>query len=844
VLSPHQVLCGRFEVQAFLGEGGMGQVWEALDLELRESIAIKTIRSDIADAPGVLARFKREVYATRRVTHPNVCRTFDLESHVISNSASAGAESKIIFLTMELLRGETLAQRLRRGPLPPDQLRVLALQVANALYAAHEAGIIHCDLKPANIFMTGSESRLRTVVTDFGIAKVIQLPDETASPILAEGATVAGGVAGTPLYMAPEQFQGRQCTAATDIYCYGLVLYEALTGQRLSPYSRSPTGGGKESRGPSADGTASATGTIGVPVIDPYWDNLLGNCLEIDPGDRFGHMQQVLDFLLTMPTPNSRSVGYASKASGRSLSSQSSAALLSPSSAVKGRLELFRSRRGFWYAAAILALVLAAAFVRYRKQIFGSSSIEAAPSVAVLPFVNVGNEPDLSAMSEGFADALTNDLAQVSGLRVPSQSVVRGLGKSADLRSASQQLGVDHVVTGSISREAEELHIQVELVDAKTEMQLWGQSYTSKPTELASLQEDIAQEVAFRLQTDAKHSAGTVARAHIPVPAAEEAYRKGEEAMAERTPEGFDKAVNYFEQAIDADPQHAAAMAELSRTYSMMAYNNNRPEAPVALLNQAEKTARRALRVDSTSAEAYGSLASAELLRDYNWTAAEKDYKRAIELDPTYLPGHSEYALPLLTAEGRFAEAHGQYAYADREQAKSVATKVSEALTAYYERRFEESALAAEESRKQAPGIWFVIELLAADYISMGKPEKAVALITSAPSLNAGSVRDAMLGIAYAKLGRKDEALSLLRRVDSSGETDTNYHRACLAAALGLNDKAMDYLETAYTNKESDILFVAVDPMLDSLKKDPRFQLLLSKMNLHEPSNRTQGESK
>src|SRR5271163_3878407 len=168
----------------------MGQVWEALDLELRESIAIKTIKSDIADAPGVLARFKREVYATRRVTHPNVCRTFDLESHILADGASARSEDKITFLTMELLRGETLAQRLRRtGTLPPDQLRAMAFLVANALYAAHDAGINHSDLKPANIFLTGSDNRPRAVVTDFGIAKVVQSQDETSSPILAEGAT-------------------------------------------------------------------------------------------------------------------------------------------------------------------------------------------------------------------------------------------------------------------------------------------------------------------------------------------------------------------------------------------------------------------------------------------------------------------------------------------------------------------------------------------------------------------------------------------------------------------------------------------------------------------------------
>ncbi len=807
----------------------MGQVWEALDLELHEPIAIKAIRSDIAAAPGALTRFKREVYATRRVTHPNVCRTFDLESHTILGSASTEPHKKITFLTMELLRGETLAERLRRtGPLPLDQVYLLALQVGKALQAAHDVGIIHCDLKPANIFMTGSEKRPRAVVTDFGIAKVIQThdDDETSPPIFAQGATLAGGVAGTPRYMAPEQFQGRHCTAATDIYCYGLVLYEALTAEKGSLYDRFATD--RSNRLLEEKPVESAD----RPSLDPQWSLLLENCLKMDPRERLGHMQGVLDLLNSMASLYSTNFANATDPSGRVLSSASAAPALLPEKA--GPLAVLLRKRAFLYTMAAIAIGVATLSVWYER-VIATAPAASIPSVAVLPLNSVGDDPNLTTLSEGVAGALTNNLSQVSGLRVPSEIAVSGLGTAVGVRSAGQSLGVDHILAGSISKAEDEVHLQIELVDAKTELQLWGQSYTTKIADLAGIEADIAQEVAFRLQTEANRSSGNKSsRQHESVPAAQQAYQKGKEAMANRTPAGFDQAIAYFQQAIDADPQDASAIAELAQCYSLMAYNYNRPEPPLALLSQAEETARRALRADSTSAEAYTTLAEAELLKDYNWDAAEKDYRRAIELDPSYLPGHIDYAFHLLTAKGRFAEARGQYAYANRANTKSIAAQVSQALTAYYERRFADSSAQAEEIRKQAPGLWYVVEVLAANSILMGEPAEAVALLTSTPATSgdATSLRDAMLGIAYARLGKRDEALRQLEQLERAGKSSLDYTLATLSAAVGLNDKAMDYLEKAYTSKESDILFLGVDPLLDPLRGDARFQKLLSKMNL------------
>lgn len=824
MLVPDQILCGRFKVLSCLGQGGMGQVYEALDLELGEIIAIKTISSQIAESPGSIARFKREVYAARKITHPNVCRTFDLETHTATGTVPGEPQGTVIFLTMELLEGETLAQRIHRaGPLPSDQVHVLATQVALALGAAHGAGIIHCDLKPANIFLTGSDSKLRAVVTDFGIARVNPLYDRTAvsgsgSPA---AATLAGEILGTPDYMAPEQFQTRQSTTATDLYSFGLVVYEALTGVR--GLSETPTVENVRSNLLTASNASEGK----RPPIPLEWSVLIANCLQIDPQRRFNKVQQVLDALAEIPGP-----AYSGAPSG-SRRLDWVAEVPSTGSAQTGG----KGNGLLWLilAGAAFVLVLVGLLFHYGELGFSSRSVSDVRSVAVLPLVNRGNDPQAAAMGESMADDLTNDLAQVSGVKVPAESAVRSLGKLDDIREAGRQLKVDAVVSGSIAKTPDGFRLDVNLVDANTGAQIWGQSYNSKPADFAALEADIAEEVAFRLQLQADGSTTAKARqSRSTNPAAEAAYQKGEAALAEHTPEGFARAIDSFQQAIDADPKNADAMAELAHAYSLMAYNYNRPEEPLALLNQAEQTARRALQLDSTSAEAYSSLAEVEVLKDFNWNAAEKDYKRAIELDPGYLPAHVSYALHLLTPLGRFAEARAQYAYAERTPQKSLGAEVSMAISDYYGRQYTASLARLEPMRNSKPAHWVVTAELADNSIAMDEPEKALPLLTSNvfTSDDARSVRDVLLGIAYAQSGRKADAQRQLEQVENAKQAHLNFPVATLLAALGYKDKAVDYLEKAAANRESDILFVGVDPMLDSLRSNPRLQALETKLNL------------
>jgi serine/threonine-protein kinase len=812
-----QILCGRFEVLAYLGEGGMGQVYEALDLELKQRIAIKAIRSEIAEIPGVLSRFKREVYTTRKITHPNVCRTFDLECHTGLEADRAGSASKITFLTMELLRGETLAQRLRRvGPLLKNQVHELAMQVSYALQAAHGAGVVHCDLKPSNIFLTGTEFGQRVVVTDFGIAKIIRSQDQSSVSQSSAPDTRSGLAGGTPAYMAPEQLERGECTPRTDIYSLGLIIYEALTGERLFPLSCSPRD--FQSRVRRAADDSNHRGVA--------WSVLLSSCLQANPEDRFAHVQEVLDLLQKKPTPSL--VGILSTMRAPKHVSRR---------AVAPWFRFSNLNRGLFGVGIALAVGLAAALITYHKPAAPAHGEVAIASVVVLPFASPNGDSDLNMLGNSIAVNLTNKLAKVTGLRVRSQTTLAGLGKNPDLNALSKRLQVESVVDGSVARTADGLLVQVELVDARTGTHRWGQSYFRKLEDISSLQQDISLEIAFLLRLDASIAPNhTSPHRQTSSPEAQEAFRKGETALAPHTAASAEKAASDFQLAIDADPEFAPAFEQLAECYLAMANKYNKPEAPLDLRNEAENAAMRALELDGTSAAAYTDIARVRVLRDFDWNAAEKYFNRAIQIDAGYIPAHTSYAFYVLTARRRFAEARAQYAYADRSVPRVVGVDVNEAIAEYFARHFDESAQRAEALRKIHPEIEVLVELLADDFLGMDQPARAVALInsSSAKSEDTKISRDAMLGVAFARLGQKGKARRILNQIEKSRKPNfnLNFHLAALAAALGDKSRAFAFLQDAYDARQVSVLFLDVDALVDPLRSDPRFQQMLIKLNL------------
>jgi serine/threonine protein kinase/tetratricopeptide (TPR) repeat protein len=827
LLAKGDILCQRFRILAYLGEGGMGQVYKAVDLELRQQIAIKVIRREIADAPGVLARFKREVNATRKVTHPNVCRTFDLETHTPTENETAGLRVPMTFLTMELLVGETLADRLHRtGPLQPELVEVYAKQIAQALQAAHSAGVIHCDLKPSNIFLSGTDSDPRVVVTDFGIAMLMRSQEQSTTSVLTASGMPDGAAAGTPFYMAPEQIEAGECLPASDLYSFGLVIYESLTAQKISPYRRS------RSEIEAALGSLQLQpgfGTERVHAIEPVWVDIIACCVRPDPKDRFENVQRVLDLLADskrLPSdsrPHQCDVGETRR---KGVGSWRGAASKWNALSWQVRMLLL--------SAAILVPLVFIALARTGTSNDGLYPAKMSSSVAVLPVIDKGNDPHLDALAERITSSLTDDLALVSGLRVPSQSTVRDLGNAPDVASIRRKLGVDTIVNGSIVNAGGGPVLQIELVDVSTGLQIWGKGFTRQEIESPTWPEDIAQEIAYRLQTRNMSPDSIRAHHHSRVPAAEAAFVQGQKALDEETNVGFERAVKFFQEALDAEPNFASAMAELSRSYMRLVINNGRSESNLALMSQAEDAARNALRADATLASAYTSLAQVEMNRDYNWSGAEDNFRRAQELEPDYVPAHIAYAMHL-TARGRFVEARAQLTYADTESPKKLGSSLMKALTAYFSRDYESSIRQIEQIRSQFHTSAVAIEIEALNYLALKSPEKALKVLVEAqPDPSAPhELRDALRGVALAQMGQRQSALAQLKRLEESYKNaDSSYYIAALCAGLGENDKALAYLEKSYQGRQADMLYLAVDPLMDPLRHDHRFRSLLSTLNL------------
>jgi len=821
-LQLQQVLCERFELFAYLGEGGMGQVYEAIDLELNQRIAIKAIRPEIAEQRMGISRFKREVYATRKINHPNVCRTFDLECHSGPVMSRNGSINRVTFFTMELLKGETLAERIRRtGPLPGSEVREVGRQIGYALQAAHAAGVIHCDLKPSNVFLTEPNGNLRVVVTDFGIAKITQPSERGPLSTPYSQVTLNGQAIGTPAYMAPEQFERGQSTQASDIYSFGLILYEALTGKRLFPFSRSlePL-------------QCTLNNILGNEDTEKniQWNILLSSCLQTDPGTRPNNIQDVLDVLEGKPGYSLASIPPSANKPATQLQSAQ------PDSALPRRRQSIPRGRIFRSFGVILFVSIVILLGRYRL-VHSVPAQATTASVVVLPFDDPGGEADLKVLGNNFTASLTNDLARFSGLIVASQTAFTGLGSHSDFNVLGQSLHVHTVVNGSITRTPHGLLVQVALVDTRSGAH-WGKNYLRKDSDLASLDKDVSIEIAYLLRRDLEATGRYVNQHHTTrLPAAQKAFSAGEAAMASSSLGDSEIAASHFQQAIDADPEFSQAYERLADCYLRMANKYLRPEASFDLRAKSKISAFRSLELNDSPA-AFIDLAKTEVLGDFDWERAEQNFNRAIHLDPIDILAHATFAFYVLTPQARFAEARAQYAYAHGAPSNDIQVEFKEALGEYFARQYQSSLSKAQKLRHEHPKADSFIELIANDYLGMNKPSEAVEFLkTAVPQTEDGRiVKDAMLGIALARLRQKSEARRILDKLvaERKQEFGLCFHLAALAAALGDRKSALMYLNQALVTRETSVLFIGVDTLMDPLRPDPRFQRLLLEMNLNK----------
>jgi len=762
--APDDLIANRFEILRFLSRGGMGEVYEAWDLELKERVALKAIRPEIAQYADVLERFKREVKQARGISHPNVCRVHELFSHEPSPKV------KIWFLSMEFLEGVTLSDHLRHhGPMQTASAFELVEQMVHGLIAAHALGVIHRDFKTSNVMLVNTGPRRpRAVITDFGLALNVFGPRD--------GLREPGGQ-GTPDFMAPEQRETGDVTFLADQYALGVVICEILTGSR-------PIRNGEEHAGTKS--------LVKLPdgILHPRWKRVVVRCLQPRPEDRFANMEEILTVLAP-----------------RKMSAQTWA----------------------WTATAILP-VAAVAGIWY-----ASESGAPATSLAVLPLQNRTGDPTLDYLGVGISEALTNDLSRMPGIQVTAQSVAgRYRGDNVDPKSTGRSLHVRSVVDGSIAEPNGMLSVPIELIDVKTGRQVWGQTYEGSPSQVADLQHEISTDVAYRLKIKLDvDTQARLKRQYSTNSSTYDSYLRGRFHLAQRSPDALPEAINDFERALEGDSQYAPAYAGLADCYSLLAYYGL--QEPIPLLTKAMAASQHALEMDSTLGEAYTSRAFARTFLNFDWEGAEEDYKRAIELNPNYLAAHTWYGLMLLMPRGRRAEAAAQLAYTQASDPDSLVTTASLATMNYLAGDFDKSIALIESRVRARPPFEPAFQVLAVDYLAKNMNDRVIDLLES-DSLSEEIVRQRAvpLGIAYARTGMKAKAAAKLKIVESSVRDGyfLSYEAAGLYTALNDHQRALDMLELAYTRRESNLVFLNVDPLVAPLRSEPRFIKLLGLMNM------------